>query len=157
MVSIFGALNGAIFAGPRVYYAMARDRVFFQKVGEVHPRFGTPAFAILLQAIWAGALALTGSYEQLFTYVVFVSLIFWIAAIAAVFVLRKRRPEMPRPYRTWGYPVVPILFIATSAAILINTLFARPVESLAGLGLMLLGVPAYYYWRSRSDRPIKHD
>jgi APA family basic amino acid/polyamine antiporter len=84
-------------------------------------------------------------------------LIFWIAAIAAVFVLRKRRPEMPRPYRTWGYPVVPIVFIATSAAILINTLFARPAESLAGLGLTLLGVPAYHYWRSRSNRSATND
>ncbi len=150
LISIFGALNGAIFAAPRVYYAMARDRVFFQKVGQVHPRFGTPAFAILLQCLWAGALALTGTYEQLFTYVVFVTLTFWIAAVAAVFVLRRRRPDMPRPYRTPGYPVVPAVFIAATAAILINTLFARPVESLAGLGLTLLGIPVYYYWRNRS-------
>jgi APA family basic amino acid/polyamine antiporter len=150
LISIFGALNGAIFAALRVYYAMARDRVFFQKVGQVHPRFGTPAFAILLQCLWAGALALTGTYEQLFTYVVFVTLTFWIAAVAAVFVLRRRRPDMPRPYRTPGYPVVPAVFIAATAAILINTLFARPVESLAGLGLTLLGIPVYYYWRNRS-------
>lgn len=147
LVSIFGALNGAIFVGARVYYAMARDHVFFRKVGEVHPRFGTPAFAILLQCIWAGTLTLTGTYEQLFTYVVFVTLMFWIAAIAGVFILRKRRPDLPRPYRTWGYPFVPAIFIAAATAVLINTLFARPVESLAGLGLTALGIPAYLFWR----------
>jgi APA family basic amino acid/polyamine antiporter len=151
IVSIFGALNGAIFVGPRVYYAMSRDELFFKKVGEIHEKYGTPAFAILLQAIWASALALTGTYQQLFTYVVFVSFIFWIAATAAVFVLRKRRPDLPRPYKTWGYPVVPWVFIAAGSAIMINTLIARPVESLAGLGLTLLGVPAYFYWRKRSD------
>ncbi len=152
IISIFGALNGAIFAGPRVYYAMARDGVFFRKVGEVHPRFRTPALAILLQAIWAGLLALTGSYEQLFTYVVFVSFIFWIAATAAVFVLRRSQPDLPRPYKTWGYPVVPLVFIVTMSAILVNTLFARPVESLAGLGLTLVGIPVYYRWRRSSQR-----
>jgi APA family basic amino acid/polyamine antiporter len=152
IISIFGALNGAIFAGPRVYYAMARDGVFFRKVGEVHPRFGTPAFAILAQAVWAGLLALTGSYEQLFTYVVFVSFIFWIAAAAAVFVLRRRQPDLPRPYKTWGYPVVPLVFVVAMGAILVNTLFARPVESLAGLGITLVGIPVYYHWRRRSQR-----
>jgi len=155
IVSIFGALNGAIFAGPRVYYAMARDGVFFRRVGEVHPRFRTPAFAVLLQAVWAGLLALTGSYEQLFTYVVFVSFIFWIAATAAVFVLRRRQPDLPRPYKTWGYPVVPLVFIVTMAALLVNTLFARPVESLAGLGITLAGIPVYYHWRQRSQRAVQ--
>ena len=149
IVSTFGALNGAIFAGPRVYFAMARDRAFFRKVGEVHPRFRTPAFAILLQAIWAGLLTLSGTYEQLFTYVVFVTLLFWVAAIGAVFVLRRKAPDLPRPYRTWGYPVVPMVFIVASVAILVNTLFARPVESLAGLGITALGVPVYYYWHRR--------
>ncbi len=151
IISIFGALNGAIFVGPRVYYAMARDGVFFSKVGEVHPRFGTPAFAILLQAVWASLLAMSGSYEQLFTYVVFVSFIFWIAATASVFVLRVRRPDLPRPYRTWGYPIVPLVFIIATSAIMINTLIARPVESLAGLAITTLGVPVYQYWRRRSS------
>jgi APA family basic amino acid/polyamine antiporter len=149
IVSTFGALNGAIFAGPRVYFAMARDRAFFRKVAEVHPRFRTPAFAILLQAIWAGLLTLSGTYEQLFTYVVFVTLLFWVAAIGAVFVLRRKAPDLPRPYRTWGYPVVPMVFIVASVTILVNTLFARPVESLAGLGITALGVPVYYHWHRR--------
>ncbi len=151
IISTFGALNGAIFVGPRVYYAMARDKVFFRKVGQVHPRFRTPAFAILLQAVWACLLALSGTYEQLFTYVVFVSLIFWIAATASVFVLRVRRPDLPRPYKTWGYPVVPLVFIVAASAILLNTLVARPVESLAGLAITISGVPVYYHWRRRRD------
>jgi APA family basic amino acid/polyamine antiporter len=151
LVSIFGALNGAIFVGPRVYYAMARDGVFFKKVGEVHTRFRTPAFAILLQAAWACTLTLTGTYQQLFTYVVFITLMFWTAGTASVFVLRRKRPDLPRPYRTWGYPVVPALFVAATMAILVNTLFARPVESLAGLAITILGIPVYYQWRRRSS------
>lgn len=150
IVSTFGALNGAIFVGPRVYYAMSRDGVFFRRVGEVHRRYRTPAFAIVVQAVWASVLALSGTYEQLFTYVVFVSLIFWIAATAAVFVLRRERPDLPRPYRTWGYPVVPLVFIVATVAILLNTLIARPVESLAGLTITILGVPVYFYWCARA-------
>jgi APA family basic amino acid/polyamine antiporter len=159
LVSTFGALNGAIFVGPRVYYAMARDKLFFQNVGQVHPRFRTPAFAILVQAAWACLLALTGTYEQLFTYVVFVSLIFWIAATASVFVLRVRQPDLPRPYKTWGYPMVPLVFIVATSAILLNTLVARPVESLAGLAITLCGVPVYYYWRKlgREERSTSGD
>jgi APA family basic amino acid/polyamine antiporter len=151
IVSAFGALNGAIFVAPRVYYAMARDGVFFRKVGEIHPRFRTPAFAIGVQAMWAVVLTLTGTYEQLFTYVIFVTLIFWMVGTASVFVLRKRRPDLPRPYKTWGYPFVPLVFIVAMLVILLNTLFARPVESLAGLGITALGVPVYLYWRRRAS------
>ncbi len=147
IVSTFGALNGAIFVGPRVYYAMARDGVFFRKVSEVHPRFRTPGFAICVQAMWAAALTLTGTYEELFTYVMFVTLVFWMVGAASVFVLRKRRPDLARPYETWGYPFVPLVFILATLVILVNTLFARPVESLAGLGITALGVPVYLYWR----------
>ncbi|MBI4521776.1 MAG: amino acid permease [Gemmatimonadetes bacterium] len=150
IVSTFGALNGAIFVGPRVYWAMARDGVFFRRVAEVHPRFRTPGAAIVAQGVWSGLLTLTGTYEQLFTYVVFVSLIYWIAATASVFALRRKFPDLARPYRTWGYPVVPLLFIVATAAILLNTLVARPVESLAGLGIAVAGVPVYLYWRRRS-------
>jgi APA family basic amino acid/polyamine antiporter len=147
LVSVLGALNGAIFAGPRVYYAMARDRLFFKRVGKIHPRFQTPSFAILLQAVWAGLLALTGTFEQLFTFAMFVGILFWIAAAASVFTLRKKYPEMPRPYKTWGYPVVPMVFIVTLSSVLINALIKRPVESLTGLGITMIGIPIYYLWK----------
>jgi len=147
LISILGALNGAIFAGPRVYYALARDRLFFQRVARIHPRFQTPSFAILLQAIWASILALTGSFEQLFTFAMFVGILFWIAAAASVFTLRKKYPDFPRPYKTWGYPVVPMVFIVTLSGVLVNALIKRPVESLIGLGFVAIGIPIYYLWK----------
>jgi len=150
IVSVFGALNGSILVGPRVYYAMARDKLFFRKVAHVHPRFRTPGFSILIQCIWAGLLTLLGTFEQIFTFAMFMSIIFWIAGTAAVFTLRKKRPDLPRPYKTWGYPFVPALFIIASTGILLNTLIEKPVEALAGLILTALGIPVYFYWRSRS-------
>lgn len=149
IISTFGALNGAIFVGPRVYYAMARDNLFFRKVGEVHHKFKTPGFAIILQAIWASLLALTGSYEQLFTYVVFISLLFWLAATTSVFVLRKKYPDLERPYKVWGYPVVPLVFIFAMVALIFNTLISRPVESVAGLFITAFGIPVYLFWKKK--------
>jgi len=149
LISVFGALNGAIFVGPRVYFAMAEDKLFFQKVAAVHPRFKTPAFAILLQTFWSCVLTLTGTFEQLFTYVVFVTIIFYIAAVASVFPLRKKYPDLPRPYKTWGYPAVPAVYCAVSAGILLNTLIRKPVESLAGLGITVIGIPVYYWWKRK--------
>jgi APA family basic amino acid/polyamine antiporter len=153
IVSTFGALNGSILAGPRVYYAMARDGLFFKRMGEVHPRFLAPGFAILAQCLWASVLALSGSFEQIITFTMFVSITFWIAATSAVFTLRRKRPDLPRPYRAWGYPVVPALFIAASAGILLNTVIEKPVEALAGIGFMALGVPVYLFWR-RKNTPL---
>lgn len=149
VISTFGCVNGMILTGPRVYYAMAKDNLFFRRVAGVHPRFRTPGFSILIQAIWACLLTLSGTYEQLFTYVTFAAIIFYIVAVAAVFTLRKKYPDLPRPYKTWGYPVMPILYIVACLGILINTLLEKPVESLAGLGLVALGIPVYYYWRSK--------
>jgi len=149
LISILGATNGAIFVGPRVYYAMARDGLFFKKVGGVHPRFKTPGFSLFLQAIWASFLALTGTFEQLFTFAMFAGILFWVLAAAAIFTLRKKRPDLPRPYKAWGYPVVPMIFILALSGILLNTLIRRPVESLAGVALMVLGIPVYYMWKKR--------
>ena len=149
LVSILGALNGCIFVGPRVYYAMARDGLFFRRVGKVHPRFKTPGFSIVIQTIWASLLALTGTFEQLFTFAMFAGILFWVLAAAAIFTLRKKRPALPRPYKTWGYPVVPIIFILALSGILLNTLFRKPVESLSGLALMIVGVPVYYMWKRK--------
>jgi APA family basic amino acid/polyamine antiporter len=153
LVSIFGAINGSILAGPRVYYAMAKDRLFFRKVSEVHPRFKTPGFAILVQAIWASLLTLAGTFEQIFTFAMFIAIAFWIAATASVFTLRKKFPDLPRPYKTWGYPFVPALFILASSGILINTLFEKPVEALAGILFTALGIPVYLYWKRKKTFP----
>jgi APA family basic amino acid/polyamine antiporter len=149
LISILGALNGAIFVGPRVYYAMARDGLFFKRVGGVHPRFKTPGFSLVLQALWASLLALTGTFEQLFTFAMFAGILFWVLAAAAIFTLRKKRPDLPRPYKAWGYPVVPMIFILALSGILLNTLIRRPVESLAGVVLMASGIPVYYMWNRK--------
>lgn len=152
VISTFGSLNGSIMVGPRVYFAMARDRLFFRSAGRVHSRFRTPGFAILFQAVWAAILTLMGTFEQIFTFTMFMAILFWIGAAAAVFTLRKKRPDLPRPYKTWGYPVVPTVFIIASAGILLNTLVAKPVESLSGIVLTALGIPAYFLWK-RKARP----
>ncbi len=157
LVSIFGSLNGSILTGPRVYYAMARDGLFFRAAGGVHPRRRTPGFAIALQAGWASLLTLSGSFEQIFTFAMFMAVLFWIAAAAAVFTLRRTRPDLPRPYRTWGYPIVPALFILASSGILVNTLVERPVEALAGVGLTVVGIPVYYFWHKKNPEPDRGD
>ena len=149
IVSVFGSINGSIMVGPRVYYAMAKDGLFFRKVAHVHPRFRTPGFSILIQAVWASMLTLLGTFEQIFTFTMFIAIAFWVAATAAVFTLRKKRPELQRPYKTWGYPVVPAVFILASCGILLNTLLEKPVEAVAGLLLTALGIPAYFYWKRR--------
>jgi APA family basic amino acid/polyamine antiporter len=147
LVSIFSAANGLALTGPRMYFAMARDGVFFPSLAQVHPRFGTPAVAVAVGAAWAMVLALSGTFEQLFTYVVFASWIFAALAAGSLFVLRRRRPELPRPFRVPGYPWTPALFIAAAAAVVVNTVIARPVQALIGLGIVATGVPAYFAWK----------
>jgi APA family basic amino acid/polyamine antiporter len=126
---------------------MARDGVFFPSVGRVHPRYATPAVALLIQGGWAILLASTGTYKQLYTYVIFTGWLFYAAATFAVVVLRRKRPTMPRPYRVWGYPVVPIAFSAAALLIVGNALLRSPVESGIGLALVLVGVPISWIWR----------
>jgi len=149
LVSVFSATNGLALTSPRTYFAMARDGVFFAKLARVHPRFGTPALAILASALWAALLTLTGTFEQLFTYVVFASWLFAGLAAAGIFVQRRRHPAMPRPFRVPGYPLTPALFVAAATVVVANTFVARPVQALAGLGIVLLGTPAYFYWKRR--------
>ena len=149
ILSVLGAMNGAIFAGARVYYAMAKDKLFFHRVGRLHPRFQTPAFAILIQAIWSCILALTGTFEQLFTYAMFIGVLFWVIAAGAVFTLRKKYPDLPRPYKTWGYPAVPLIFILALSGVLLNALVEKPVESLIGLTITAIGIPIYYIWKRK--------
>jgi APA family basic amino acid/polyamine antiporter len=129
---------------------MAADGVFFQGLAKVDPRWRVPVRALWAQSLWAVLLTLTGTYSQLYTYVVFGAVLFHVATAAGVFVLRARRPEAFRPYRVWGYPAVPILFILASVVLLVNTLVERPVESIAGLALLALGLPAYFYWRAHA-------
>ena len=128
-------------------FAMARDGVFLPAASKVHPVYRTPHIAIAALSLWAMILTLSGTYEQLFTYVMFASLLFGAAAGFAVFRLRRTQPHHPRPYRAWGYPVVPAIFVLGAGAFVLNTLFERPVESLFGLGLVLLGIPVYLYQR----------
>ena len=149
LCSIFGALNGTILTGPRAYFAMARDGVFFSSVGRVHPRFHTPAVAVLVQGALSILLAVSGTYEQLFTYVIFSAWIFYGAAVMAVLVLRRQRPSLERPYRIWGSPFVPIVFALAALGIVVNTLLTKPRESGVGLGIILLGLPIYFAWRRK--------
>ena len=149
MLSMFGSLNGNILVGPRVTYAMAKDDLFFRQAADVHPKYRTPGNAIILQGIWAGILTLTGTFKELITLVVFVNFMLWIAASSTVFVLRKKQPDLHRPYKVWGYPWVPALFILFSLAVMVNTFFESPSQSLMGLALTFLGLPAYYYWNKR--------
>ncbi|MBH09739.1 MAG: amino acid permease [Candidatus Marinimicrobia bacterium] len=145
IISMFGSLNGNILVGPRISYAMAKDKLFFPKAAKVHPKFYTPGNAILIQGFWAAVLTLSGTFEELITLVVFVQICMWIAASSTVFVLRKKLPHLERPYKVWGYPYIPGFFIFFSVAIMINTFFSAPIQSLIGLLLTLLGIPVYYY------------
>lgn len=155
LISIFGALNGSILAGGRVYYAMAKDGLFFPSAAKINPRFRTPGFALATQAVWSCFLVLMGKFEQILTYAMFVAIIFWVAAAGAVFRLRQIRPDLNRPYKTWGYPFVPGLFIVASLGIIFNTLIQKPIEAGAGLLVTLSGLPAYLYWKKRTSLPEK--
>ena len=150
LVSMFSAANGLTLTAPRMYFAMARDGIFWKKMAEVHPRFGTPAFAIVVSCAWGMLLAATGTFQQLLTYVVFVGWIFYALGGVAIFVYRRNAPNAARPFRTPGYPVTPILFVLAAAAIVGNTVFAEPVRAAVGLGFVAAGVPAYLIWRSRA-------
>jgi APA family basic amino acid/polyamine antiporter len=151
MISIFAALNGSILTGSRVPFAMARDGLFFKRVGFVHPQHRTPSVSILALSAWACLLVLSGSYDQLYNYVIFASVILYGMATTAVIVLRFKRPDLPRPYRVIGYPVVPIVFVLGISSLVISRLLNSPWESLTGLGLISLGLPFYFYWKSRSQ------
>jgi len=147
MISTFATLNGSILAGSRVPYAQARDGLFPSRLAAVHPRFRTPAVSILAQACIAGIFALTGQYKGLYTKVIFSEYLFYAVVTAGIFVLRARQPGLARPYRTWGYPLVPAVFVILSALLLVNTFRMQRSDSLWGLALMGCGVPAYFIWR----------
>jgi len=141
-VSVLGALNAVIMIGPRIYYAMAQDGVFFGALARVHPTFNTPSNAIILQALWSCVLILTGTFDALFTYVSVIISLFSALTVGAVIVLRFKRPDLRRPYKTWGYPSVPIFFILVSLWIAWGSLVSKPWESLGGVFIVALGIPA---------------
>jgi len=152
LVSIFSAANGVMLTAPRLYYSMARDGVFFSRLARVSERFGTPVSAIVLLAGWSALLAASGTFEQLLTYVVFAGWIFYGLGAMSVFSSRRKHADAPRPFRTPGYPVTPLLFVASAALLVLNTLREQPTRALIGLSVVLLGTPAFYLWRARSRR-----
>jgi APA family basic amino acid/polyamine antiporter len=149
MLSAFATLNGSILAGSRIPFAQARNGLFPQFLAGVHPRYHTPAAAIIAQAVIASLLAASGQYEALFTKVIFAEWLFYMLATVGIFVLRRREPHLERPYRTWGYPVVPAVFVVLAALLLANTFLERRADSLWGLVLVATGVPAYFFFKSR--------
>ncbi len=152
-ISVFGTAGIYTMTAPRIYYAMARDGVFFKKVAEIHPRYHVPTFAILFQTLWAIVLILSGTFYQLITYVAFTDWIFFAMTGASIFLFRRRQPHARRPYRTPGYPLTPIFFVAVSVWFVLNTLISAPVQSLAGLTFLAAGVPIYYLWKRQHWNP----
>ena len=142
-----GCLSAGIAPAPRIVFALSRDGLFPRPFGQAHPRFQTPSFAIVVQAIWMSLLCLSGRYDQLYTYATFAVILAYTATGLSLFVLRKKRPDLPRPYRCWGYPVVPLIFVATSALLAVNTVREQPREALTGVAILLLGVPVYFWVR----------
>ena len=157
-ISTFGTAGIYTLSAPRIYFAMAKDKVFFHKAAEIHPKYSTPAYAIIFQSTWAILLILFwGTFENLISYVVFTDAIFFGLAATAVFVLRKRKPDAKRPYKTFGYPVTPIIFILIELWFVVTIVSEKPLQSLAGLGFMLLGVPVYYFWKRKAASPQRRE
>ena len=150
MISTFGCNNGLILSGARVYFAMARDGLFFRHIGTINSR-SVPGVALAVQALWASLLCLSGTYGDLLDYVIFAVLIFYILTIAGIFRLRRSRPDAERPYRAWGYPVVPLLYIAAAAAICVDLLILKPAYTWPGMMIVLLGIPVYFVWKKMAQ------
>jgi APA family basic amino acid/polyamine antiporter len=152
MISTFGCCNGMIMSGARVYYTMAQDRLFFKRAGTLDPEHHTPVFALIIQCVWTVILTLSGQYGDLLDYVIFAVLLFYILTIGGLFRLRRTRPDMERPYRAVGYPVLPALYMLVAGIIEILLLINKPTFTVRGLVLVLLGVPVYFLWRTKSTK-----
>jgi APA family basic amino acid/polyamine antiporter len=155
IISTFGCANGMSLTGARVYYAMAKDGLFFSSVARVHPKYHTPAVSLIVQAVWACLLTLTGTYNELLEYVIFAVVLFYILTILGLFRLRRTRPEAPRPYRAWGYPLLPVLYILFAAFVEWALLTHKPVRSIVGLIIVTMGIPVFYLWRRRAPAPAR--
>ena len=149
-ISALGSMNSSVLSGARVGYAMARDKIFFKAADGIHPKFLTPGRSLIFQGILAGLMALTGTFEELTNLFIFAAWIFYGFAVVALFRMRKTEPNLPRPYRCWGYPWVPGLFVAGALALTINIWIERPGRSSLGLLLILVGLPFYRYWSRKS-------
>jgi APA family basic amino acid/polyamine antiporter len=147
LISIVGAINGCILTAARVPFAQAQDALFFRRFGRVHPRFETPAFAIVLQGVWTAVLVVSGSYENLFSYSMVAAWIFYMLSVAAVFVLRRKQPDLARPYRMWGYPYTLGAFMLVSVWFVVNAFVTTPGPSFTALGIIATGIPMYLIWR----------
>jgi APA family basic amino acid/polyamine antiporter len=152
LISTFGCANGMILAGSRVYYAMAKDGLFFKSVGQLHPRFKTPHISLAVQALWTVVLCLSGSYGQLLDYIIFAVLLFYVLTLVGLFVLRRTRPDAERPYRAVGYPWLPIAYIVMAIFIDIVLLIYKPQYTWPGLFIVLLGLPVYWIWSRRTGQ-----
>jgi basic amino acid/polyamine antiporter, APA family len=150
LVSTLGGVHVNVLTSPRIYYAMARDKLFFQSLAEIHPKHGTPARSLVVSGIWSSLLVFSGTFHQIITYVVFVSWIFYAMSCAGVIILRHKQPELKRPYQTWGYPAVPVIFILLSGFLVLNTILSSLLNTLIGASLILTGLPAYLYWKNKS-------
>jgi APA family basic amino acid/polyamine antiporter len=151
LVSVFSAINSVVLTAPRVFYAMASDGLFFKKMAEVHPKFKTPAFAVIALGAWA-VLSCMGAFQELMNYTMFVAWIFYGLGAASVFAYRKKFPEFPRPYRVPGYPWTPLIFVSAAAALVLNVIVSVPVNASKGLGIVALGVPVYLLWNRNPKR-----
>jgi basic amino acid/polyamine antiporter, APA family len=149
IISTFGALNGSILATARVHFAMARDNLFFSGIGKVHPKFRTPHVSLVVQGAWSCVLVLSGSFDTISDYVIFAAWLFYMMGAIGVFILRKKMPDVPRPYKVWGYPYTPIIFIVFSFLFLLNSLISDTRDAAMGSVLILLGLPIYFYWKKR--------
>ncbi len=151
MISTFGCVNALILMGARLYYAMARDGLFFQSVGKLSSR-GVPTAGLVLQGAWSVALVFSGTYSELLDYVIFAALLFYVLTVVGLFVLRRTRPDAERPYKVWGYPWVPALYVILCALVMLDLLIVKPVYTWPGLVIVLSGIPVYWIWRTTSRR-----
>jgi APA family basic amino acid/polyamine antiporter len=152
-VSCFGAAATCTLSGARVYLAMAQDGVFFKRMAVIHPRWRTPAFSLIGQGVWAALLTVSGRYDQLYTYVIYGMVLSYTLTVIGLFLLRWKRPDLPRPYRCTGYPWLPAIYIFVGAAWTLNTIITRPAEAFWGTAIVLIGIPGYLYWKRSGRKP----
>jgi APA family basic amino acid/polyamine antiporter len=147
MISTFGCLNGMILSGPRLYWAMAKDGLFFSAAGKLGEKSRVPVIGLVLQGVWSAVLTLTGTYNDLLDYVIFAAMLFYVLTVIGIFILRKKEPDLPRPYKTWGYPAMPLAYVVAASVMMIALLVYKPLYTWPGLLIVALGVPVYAAWR----------